>query len=144
MYSLDVYNPESEFIKAEVSNPQASDAMSLAADYRAEGMSPSEALQLAWQDVKGEDDDDDEMEFEPSPLLVLLAAGGIGLLLWRKFRGYWPWQQAEVAKQRQQAISQAQAIARAAAKKRQGNPGIGAPVVVHDPHTGEDFVLCVT
>ena len=40
-----------------------SEAMSLAAQYREEGMSPSEALSVAWDDILGDDfglDDDDE------------------------------------------------------------------------------------
>jgi len=94
-----------------------SKAMSLAASYREQGYSPSEALEMGWQEAKGEadyednpypfgepdKDEDEELElFEPKPrrrakanpvetsnlgMYVLLAGGGYLLWCWYASRG---------------------------------------------------------
>ena len=86
-------------------DPLKSEVMCMAADYRAEGMSPSEALSTAWAEAKGEpdnsEDDDDEVDddeggstFQPS--LIMLALVGVGGWLayyyWKNKR--MPWQPA--------------------------------------------------
>jgi len=82
------YNPGlTEIVTSEV-NPDASEACSLAADYRAEGMDASSALKQAWADVKGEDNP----SFEPSPLLVVLGMAGAFIGIWRLVKKQWPWQ----------------------------------------------------
>lgn len=79
-------NPGTEIVLAENFNPDAADACSLAADYRAEGMSPRQALKAAWREVKGENP-----EFQPSLLSLLLVGAGIFVAVWKWRKGYWPW-----------------------------------------------------
>jgi hypothetical protein len=85
----------SQFLANTVSNPDAAEAMSLAGDYRAEGYSPSQALKMGWQDVKGEEDNP---TFEPSPLLVILGIGGAFTVAWRLIKKQWWWQSLGIGK----------------------------------------------
>jgi hypothetical protein len=58
-------------------NPEASEAMSLAADYRREGYDPSEALSQAWADVKGGNMDNPKADWNK-----YLMYGGAAYGLW--------------------------------------------------------------
>lgn len=88
----ELLNPEYDF-EPNSGNELASEAMSLAGQFRSEGDDASTALRKAWAEVKGEGDHEDspDSSFEASPLVVLLALGGIFTLVYKWQRGNWWW-----------------------------------------------------
>ena len=76
-------------------NSMASEAMSLAADHRSEGYDPSTALEMAWDEVRGEAEDHVENPSRGSSLIgiALIAVGGWLFWYYRKYSRL-PWQQA--------------------------------------------------
>lgn len=134
-YELD--NP-GEVILAENSNPLASEAMSLASQYRAEGCSPSEALRKGWRDVKGEGNP----EFVPSLLTLALVGAGIFVAVWKWKKGTWPWQALELGKAKQQAIAQAQRLAMLRRRQQQqGQQWHGSIIPVYRGRTPQEETI---
>lgn len=107
------------------SNPDAAEAMSLAAEYREGGDDPSTALIKAWQDVKGEDNPEgnpeDTLEFLQSPW-ALAAIGGIAATLIYHYKtGVWWWTRLDLTGSKKRAIEtqrmRTMALARARAQQ---------------------------
>lgn len=83
-------------------NPDAAEAMSLAADYRAEGMSPSQALKAAWAEVRGEGNPGEGMT-SASPAMLLLLALAAFTAIWKVVKKQWPWESFQLAQRKQLA-----------------------------------------
>ncbi|MFC1893818.1 hypothetical protein ACFLYR_07340 [Chloroflexota bacterium] len=71
----------------------ASQAMELAADYRAEGYDPSEALSLAWDEVRDESNPVEDLIDNPwAKWFMLTGFGYLAWCFWAKTRsGSWSW-----------------------------------------------------
>ena len=79
---------------------QASKAMSIAGDYRAQGYDASTALEKAWDDVRGGSNPISEATADISiGTIVILAVGGWLFWYYRKYNRF-PWQSAPVTQRR--------------------------------------------
>ena len=92
---------------APVSNPDASEAMSIAADLRREGYDASSALRQAWAEVKGEDNPGESNPigglieavnpFEAEGFGEILVMAAIGYAIWAGIKRSWtPWTAAPI------------------------------------------------
>lgn len=94
---LEMDNPWGDVIPYMIeSNPRSSTkarkAMKRAGQLRAEGLSQSEALSLAWDEIREGRSNPMDNPFEASPILLLALAAGAGALIYKRVKGMYPWE----------------------------------------------------
>lgn len=80
-------------------NSDASEAMSLAAGYREQGMTASQALTEAWREVKGESSNPLDIG-NASPTMLLLLALAAFTAIWKLVKKQWPWESLQLSQRK--------------------------------------------